>query len=315
MGYMSFIDIKNVTKRFNDKLAVDNVSLEIEKGEIFGLLGPNGAGKSTLISMIVGLLKADNGDISVGGYSINKDSLKVKEQIGLVPQELALYEKLSAKQNLEFWGAMYGLSGKLLKQRIEEAVELSGLQDSINLAVKKYSGGMKRRLNIACAVLHHPKVLIMDEPTVGIDPQSRNHIFEFTKNINKENGTTVIYTSHYMEEIETLCNNLFILDLGKEIAKGSKADIKRMVTDLTKVDIAVAKYNDETVLKLKKLKGISEIVKEEGRLTLVTKNDSFRLEEAVRTLMTEGIKFTSININEPTLEEVFLTLTGKKLRD
>lgn len=312
---MSFIEIKNVTKRFNDKLAVDNVSLDIEQGDIFGLLGPNGAGKSTLISMIVGLLKADNGDISVGGYSISKEPIKVKELIGLVPQEIALYEKLTAKQNLEFWGAMYGLGGKLLKQRVDEAIELSGLEDSMKLNVKKYSGGMKRRLNIACAVLHHPKILIMDEPTVGIDPQSRNHIFEFTKNINKENGTTVIYTSHYMEEIELLCNNLFIMDLGKEIAKGSKAEIKRMVTDLTKVDLTVEKYSEETVLKLKGIKGVSEVVKEDGKLTLVTKNESFNLEEAVRLLISQKVKFSSININEPTLEEVFLTLTGKKLRD
>jgi ABC-2 type transport system ATP-binding protein len=312
---MSFIEIKNVTKRFNDKLAVDNVSLDIEQGDIFGLLGPNGAGKSTLISMIVGLLKADSGEISVGGYSIGKEPIKVKEQIGLVPQEIALYEKLTAKQNLEFWGAMYGLSGKLLKQRVDEAIELSGLEDSMKLSVKKYSGGMKRRLNIACAVLHHPKILIMDEPTVGIDPQSRNHIFEFTKNINKENGTTVIYTSHYMEEIELLCNNLFIMDLGKEIAKGSKTEVKRMVTDLTKVDLTVEKYNEETVLKLKGLKGVSEVGKEDGKLTLVTKNESFNLEEAVRLLISQKVKFSSININEPTLEEVFLTLTGKKLRD
>ena len=312
---MSFIEVKNITKRFNDKLAVDNVSLEIERGEIFGLLGPNGAGKSTLISTMIGLLKADSGEVLVNGYSINKEPLKVKEQIGLVPQEIALYEKLSAKENLEFWGAMYGLKGRLLKQRMDEAIELAGLQDSYKMVVKKYSGGMKRRLNIACAVLHHPKILIMDEPTVGIDPQSRNHIFEFTKNINKENDTTVIYTSHYMEEIEALCNNLFILDLGKEVAKGSKAEVKRMVTDLTKVDIAVMKYNDEAVLKLKKLKGVSEIVKEEGKLILITKNESFNLEEAVKALMSDGIKFTSIHINEPTLEEVFLTLTGKKLRD
>jgi ABC-2 type transport system ATP-binding protein len=232
-----------------------------------------------------------------------------------VTQEIALYEKLNARQNLEFWGAMYGLGGKLLKQRVDEAIELSGLQDSVKMQVKKYSGGMKRRLNIACAVMHHPSILIMDEPTVGIDPQSRNHIFEFTKRINQENKTTVIYTSHYMEEIEMLCNNLFIMDLGREIAKGNKAEVKRMVTDLTKVDLTVAKYSEETVLKLKGLKGVNDVVKEDGKLTLVTKNESFNLEDAVRTLISEKVKFSSININEPTLEEVFLTLTGKKLRD
>ncbi|MHC1685342.1 MAG: ATP-binding cassette domain-containing protein [Clostridiaceae bacterium] len=312
---MSYIEIKNVTKRFNDKLVVDNVSTGIEKGDVFGLLGPNGAGKSTLISMMSGLLKIDSGDVYIDGNSITKNPLAVKERIGLVPQEIALYEKLSTKENLEFWGSMYGLKGALLKSRIDEAIELAGLQDNIKTQVKKFSGGMKRRLNIACAILHHPEVLIMDEPTVGIDPQSRNHIFQFTKNINKENGTTVIYTSHYMEEIEALCNSLFILDLGKEIAKGSKDEVKRMVINMTKVEITTGSYSDEVLLSLKKLKGTREVLKEEGKLVLVTDNTSFDLEDAVRVLISKGIKFTSININEPTLEEVFLTLTGKKLRD
>lgn len=312
---MAYIEVKNVTKRFDDKLAVDNVSIEIEKGEIFGLLGPNGAGKSTLISMMSGLLKIDKGDILVDGNSITKSPLLVKEKIGLVPQEIALYEKLSAKENLEFWGSMYGLKGKLLKSRIDEAVELSGLQDNFKTPVKKYSGGMKRRLNIACAVLHHPEVLIMDEPTVGIDPQSRNHIFQFTKNINRERGTAIIYTSHYMEEIEALCNSLFIMDLGREIAKGGKEEVKRMVINMTNVEIAAEKYSEELVLNLKKLKGVHEVLKEDRKLILVTENNGFNLEDAVKVLISKGIKFTSININEPTLEEVFLTLTGKKLRD
>lgn len=312
---MSYIEIKNVTKRFNDKLVVDNVSTGIEKGDIFGLLGPNGAGKSTLISMMSGLLKIDNGDIYIDGNSVTKEPLAVKERIGLVPQDIALYEKLSTKENLEFWGSMYGLKGSVLKSRIDEAIQLAGLEDNIKTQVKKFSGGMKRRLNIACAILHHPQVLIMDEPTVGIDPQSRNHIFQFTKDINKENGTTIIYTSHYMEEIEALCNNLFIMDLGKEIAKGSKEEVKRMVINMTKVEITTRKYSDEIILGLKKLKGIREVLKEEGKLVLVTDNNNFDLEDAVRLLISKGIKFTSININEPTLEEVFLTLTGKKLRD
>lgn len=312
---MSYIEIKNVTKRFNDKLVVDNVSTGIEKGDVFGLLGPNGAGKSTLISMMSGLLKIDSGDVFIDGNSITKNPLAVKERIGLVPQDIALYEKLSTKENLEFWGSMYGLKGALLKSRIDEAIELAGLQDNVKTQVKKFSGGMKRRLNIACAILHHPEVLIMDEPTVGIDPQSRNHIFQFTKDINKENGTTVIYTSHYMEEIEALCNSLFILDLGKEIAKGGKEEVKRMVINMTKVEITTGSYSDEVLLSLKKLKGTREVLKEEGKLVLVTDNTSFDLEDAVRVLISKGIKFTSININEPTLEEVFLTLTGKKLRD
>lgn len=212
---MKFIETKNLTKRFNDKLVIDNVSLGIEKGEIFGLLGPNGAGKSTLINLMVGLLKIDRGEVIIGGYNISKEPLKAKEKKGLVSQEIALFKNLNAKENLEYWGGLYGLRGAMLRERINEALEIAALQEHIKKPVKKYSGGMKRRLNIAAAMMHHPEVLIMDEPTVGIDPQLRNHIFEVVKKMNKEYNSTIIYTSHYMEEIEALCDNIFILDLGK----------------------------------------------------------------------------------------------------
>jgi ABC-2 type transport system ATP-binding protein len=195
---MNIIEVKNLTKRFSDKLVLDNISLKIEEGEIFGLLGPNGAGKSTLINLIIGLIKADNGDVFVGGHSINKEPIKVREQIGVVPQEIALFESLNAKENLEYWGGLYGLKGAKLMERIDEAISIAGLEDNLKKRVKTYSGGMKRRLNVAAGMMHHPKILIMDEPTVGVDPQSRNHIFQVVKDMNKNYNTTIIYTSHYM---------------------------------------------------------------------------------------------------------------------
>lgn len=312
---MSLIEIKNITKRFEDKIAVDNVSLSIEEGDIFGLLGPNGAGKSTLINMITGLLKIDSGDILVDGYSIKKDPLKVKEQIGLVPQELALMETVSAYDNLEFWGSLYGLKGKLLKERIKEALEVSGLTDRKNEKVKKFSGGMKRRLNIAAAIMHHPRVLIMDEPTVGIDPQSRNHIFQFTKDLNRDKKTTIIYTSHYMEEVDYLCDRLFIMDLGKEVAYGSKKNIKEMVSDKSKVILKPESYTGEVIISIKELQGITDIVEEEGVLKLMVKEDLFNLNDLINKLYSKKVKIKGITFEEPTLEEVFLSLTGKTLRD
>lgn len=312
---MSLIEIKNVTKRFDDKIAVDNISLSIEDGDIFGLLGPNGAGKSTLISMITGLLKPDSGDILVDGYSIIKNPLEVKRQLGLVPQEIALMETVSAYDNLEFWGSLYGLKGKLLKERINEALEVAGLADRKNEKIKKFSGGMKRRLNIAAAILHHPRILIMDEPTVGIDPQSRNHIFEFTKEINKNRDTTVIYTSHYMEEVDYLCNGLFIMDLGKEVAYGTKKSVKAMVSDKSRLLLKPDSYTAETLIRVKALEGVMDLTEEDGMLKLVVKEESFNLNTLINSLYEEKIKIRGITFEEPTLEEVFLSLTGKTLRD
>ncbi len=312
---MSLIEIKNVTKRFDDKIAVDNISLSIEDGDIFGLLGPNGAGKSTLISMITGLLKPDSGDILVDGYSIIKNPLEVKRQLGLVPQEIALMETVSAYDNLEFWGSLYGLKGKLLKERINEALEVAGLIDRKNEKLKKFSGGMKRRLNIAAAILHHPRILIMDEPTVGIDPQSRNHIFEFTKEINKNRDTTVIYTSHYMEEVDYLCNGLFIMDLGKEVAYGTKKSVKAMVSDKSRLLLKPDSYTAETLIRVKALEGVMDLTEEDGMLKLVVKEEFFNLNTLINSLYEEKIKIRGITFEEPTLEEVFLSLTGKTLRD
>lgn len=311
---MRFIETKNLTKRFNDKLVIDNVSLGIEKGEIFGLLGPNGAGKSTLINLMVGLLKIDRGEVIIGGYNISKEPLKAKEKIGLVPQEIALFENLNAKENLEYWGGLYGLRGAMLRERINEALEIAALQEHIKKPVKKYSGGMKRRLNIAAAMLHHPEVLIMDEPTVGIDPQSRNHIFEVVKKMNKEYNSTIIYTSHYMEEIEALCDNIFILDLGKEVAYGSKEELKRMVISDKVIKIKAQGELEKLMFDIKKLSSIRG-VEIKGEDLKIIANEKITLNELFNEISKHKVDVKNIGIEEPTLEEVFLTLTGKKLRD
>ncbi|MDS0525963.1 ABC transporter ATP-binding protein [Clostridium sp. SHJSY1] len=311
---MNMIEVKNITKRFNDKLVLDNVSFSIEKGEIFGLLGPNGAGKSTLMNTIVGLVKMDKGEILVGQHDINKEPLKARRMIGLVPQDIALFEGLNARDNLEYWGGLYGLKGKLLKERIEEALKMVGLEDQVKKTVKKYSGGMKRRLNIAAAVLHHPEIIIMDEPTVGIDPQSRNYIFEMIQKINKERKTTIIYTSHYMEEVELLCNNIFIMDLGKEVAYGTKEELKRMVQSDKIINIKASGNLDILELELRKLNNIRKVHIDEEVVNIVC-NDKMNLNQLLIEISKHDVKIRNISVEEISLEEVFLTLTGKSLRD
>ena len=311
---MSIIEVKNITKRFNDKLVLDNVSYEVNEGEIFGFIGPNGAGKSTLINIMTTLLIPDSGTIKICGYDILKEPIKAKECIGYVPQDLALIEDLNAYDNLEFFGALYGLKGKVLKERINEALKVTGLEKTKKQQVKKFSGGMKRRLNIAVAIMHHPKVLILDEPTVGVDPQSRNHIFSFIKNICKEWGTTIVYTSHYMEEVEELCKRVFIMDLGKEISYGEKGDIKSSVFSNNKVLIETQNINAKTIMELKDIKGIMKVTDKNEEVSL-TINSEFKLAKVLSLLEKNNIDIKKISYEEPKLEDVFLSLTGKNLRD
>ena len=313
---MTILELKNITKRYDDKLVVDNISFSIKEGETFGLLGPNGAGKSTTISMICGLVKPDQGDVIIDGHSIIKNPTLAKKNLGVVPQDIALYGSLSAIDNLKFWGTLYGLSGSLLKSRIDEALEITGLKDRAKDKIKNYSGGMKRRINIAAAFMHHPKLLIMDEPTVGIDPQSRNHILEFTKSLNEKYGTTVIYTSHYMEEVETLCNRLIILDEGKIIAGGTQDEIKRMISNEENIEINLTQYTNEIGLKLKALKTVSGINYKDGLLTVIMKaSDKSNIQDIIDILIHNDAKIQNLNIKVPNLETVFLSLTGKNLRD
>jgi len=313
-NFMSIIEVKNISKRFNDKLVLDNISYEVKEGEIFGFIGPNGAGKSTLINIMTSLLTPDSGTIEICGYDILREPIKAKECMGYVPQELALMEDLNAYDNLEFFGALYGLKGKLLKERIAEALKVTGLEETKKQKVKKFSGGMKRRLNIAVSILHHPKVLILDEPTVGVDPQSRNHIFSFIKNICKDWGTTVIYTSHYMEEIEELCKRVFIIDLGKEVSYGDREEIKASVFSNNKVIIETQEISGETIMKLKDLEGIDKVSDKDNVLNL-TIDSKFKLASVLSLLEKDTVNIKKISYEEAKLEDVFLSLTGKTLRD
>ena len=311
---MNILEVKNITKRFDDKLVLDNISFQVKEGEIYGLLGPNGAGKSTLINIITGLLGADSGDIRIGEYDLKKNATKAKSLIGIVPQDIALYTGLNAKDNLEFWGSLYGLKGDLLKERIDEAIKIAGLEDHKKKIVKKYSGGMKRRLNIAAAMMHRPKILIMDEPTVGVDPQSRNHIFNVIKDMNKKYNTTVIYTSHYMEEIEYLCKEILIIDSGKEIIKGDKDSVKKAISDENIINITLDRNCVESLLSLKEKSYVRNVELNDNKIKIIT-NSSIGIGEIIKEIESYDTKIINIGIQEPTLEEVFLSLTGKTLRD
>ncbi len=312
---MNIIEVKNIGKRFDDKLVLDNISFSIEEGDIFGLIGPNGAGKSTLINIMTGLLDANTGNITIGGFDVKKESIKAKEFLGLVPQELALMETISAYDNLEFFGSLYGLKGKHLKERIYYALNITGLTEKRKDKVKKFSGGMKRRLNLAAAIMHEPKILILDEPTVGIDPQSRNHIFEFIKGVNKEKNTTILYTSHYMEEVEYLCNNIFIIDEGKEIAYGSKKTVKSMISNNNKVSLKVDPINKDLIDGIKLVDGVVDCEATHDEINLLVESENFKLEPLLKILEINKSTIKNINVDEPNLEEVFLSLTGKNLRD
>ncbi|WP_459129528.1 ABC transporter ATP-binding protein [Guggenheimella bovis] len=311
---MNIIEVKNLTKRYSDKLVVDNVSFDIFEGDMFGLIGPNGAGKSTTINMMTGLLQIDGGTATIQGHDITKESKEAKSLIGLVPQNLALIEEYSAVSNLEYFGMYHGLFGKTLKERVDEALEIVGLQDKRKDKVKTFSGGMKRRLNLGCSILHHPKILILDEPTVGVDTQSRNYIHEYLRTINREFNTTIVLTSHYMEEIEALCNRLIIIDGGKVVSYGKKEDIKKLGGGNQNVFVTT-EGEAEIQSKLGLLEGVQQVDKDIDDWKLVVDTKSFSLENLIALLHQNNHKLKNLRIDEPSLEEVFLALTGKSLRD
>ncbi|TAH62050.1 MAG: ABC transporter ATP-binding protein [Gottschalkiaceae bacterium] len=311
---MALLEITNISKKYKEIKAVDEISFEIKAGEVFGLLGPNGAGKSTTISMISTLIKPDNGDIVYNGESIIKKPKAIQNKLGVVPQEIALYPTLTGYDNLKFWGRAYGLKGKLLKERIEEVADIIGLKDRLRDRVDKYSGGMKRRINIGAALLHKPEILIMDEPTVGIDPQSRNHILDTVLQLNKE-GMTIIYTSHYMEEVEYLCTRVSIMDKGKIIATGNKDELVNIIKGKKKTKIVFDNLNEEL---LGRLKGIDYIVNVEvmdNEVTLTTENGKDIFVDIISKVSSANSNILSVDIQKPNLESVFLHLTGRALRD
>jgi len=309
---MNKLSIRNIKKQYGDLVAVDDVSFEIKKGEIMGLLGPNGAGKSTTISMISTLFKPDQGDILIDDESILEHPKEIQKILGVVPQEIALYEEFTGYENLKFWGTAYNLSGKKLKNQIEKISEIIGIKERLKDKVKEYSGGMKRRINIGAALLHEPEVLILDEPTVGIDPQSRNHILEAIKTLNKE-GMTVIYTTHYMEEVEAICSYINIMDEGKIIASGTKEELYNILSNKERIDIVFEKdISKEIIETLEGLNFIEDVIKKEKTLEIITK-ETIKLSRLIKHL--NGYDVLSIDVKKPNLESVFLHLTGKELRD
>ncbi|SMC24961.1 ABC-2 type transport system ATP-binding protein [Clostridium acidisoli DSM 12555] len=308
------LEIQNLKKRYKDFVAVDSLNLNVEEGEIYGLLGPNGAGKSTTINTIIGLTKVNGGQIKIFGKKFNGTETDIKKQIGVVPQDIAVFEELSAYENVEFFGKLNGLRGTVLKERVKEALDFTGLWDRKKDKPGQYSGGMKRRLNIACAIVHRPKLIIMDEPTVGIDPQSRNHILESVKKLN-EMGSTVIYTSHYMEEIEALCSRITIIDHGKEIATGTNEELKELILNEDKIDMELSHINEKIVEQIKLVNGVKACEVNGNEVAVTSEKNSENISAITAKIAEAKSKIISINVEKPTLERVFLTLTGRKLRD
>lgn len=311
---MDIVKIQELTKKFGDFTAVDNIDLVIKEGEIYGLLGPNGAGKSTTINMICGLLSITKGSIKILGKDSKKDAYFTKSNIGVVPQDIAVYEDLTCFENVKFFGSLYGLRGEVLKKKVEEALEFVGLSDKHKSFPAQFSGGMKRRLNIACALVHRPKLIIMDEPTVGIDPQSRNHILQSVKRLN-ELGCTIIYTSHYMEEVEQICSNISIIDHGKVIAEGTKDELKAIVSDKNTVDVTVSNIEGISEESLKKINGVTGIVIDENKVKIDSVKEVHNLDKIILYFTDNNIAIKNVESKVPDLETVFLTLTGRKLRD
>lgn len=311
---MKVLEVNNLTKKFKDLTAVDNIKFSIEDGEIYGLLGPNGAGKSTVINMICGLISSDTGEMKILESDIKKNIKFTKKNIGLVPQSIAVYWELTALENVKFFGSLYGLKGKELEERSLEALEFVGLIDRIKEPCRNFSGGMSRRLNIACAIVHKPKIIIMDEPTVGIDPQSRNHILNSVKKLNKM-GSTIIYTSHYMEEVEEICSKVGIMDHGKLIAEGTKEELKALITDYNYIKVKVANMDNIDIEKFKNINGINNINIRENTIIFEINKDMINMDKIVRVFVDNNISIREINTVMPNLEDVFLKLTGRKLRN
>ncbi|MCR8642729.1 ABC transporter ATP-binding protein [Paenibacillus sp. N1-5-1-14] len=311
---MNILEVKNLTKKFGDFIAVDHMSLSVAEGEIFGFLGANGAGKSTTISIVSSLIRSTEGEVFILGKDITKHGKFVKSNIGIVPQDIAIYSNLTAYENVAFFAGLYGLRGSELHDRVMEALEFVGLTDKAKSIPGNFSGGMKRRLNIACAIAHRPKLIIMDEPTVGIDPQSRNYILNSVRKLN-EMGCTIIYTSHYMEEVEEICSRIAIIDHGKIIAEGTKEQLKAIITDTKDLWIEVKSAEGLHIDSIKEVSGVKAIQVEENVVKINSDTGVNNLNKIIQVFMNQEVEIRSVQEQAPNLETVFLTLTGRKLRD
>ncbi|WP_313339663.1 ABC transporter ATP-binding protein [Sedimentibacter sp.] len=306
------LNMENAIKRFGKNLALDYLSLKVNEGEVVGLLGPNGAGKTTCIKAIIGLLPIDEGDISVFNMKQDGKNKEIKSKIGFVTQEITIYEDMTAKENLAFFGSLYGLQKEELKDRINEVAEIIGLEERLNDRPGSFSGGMKRRLNIGCSILHRPKLLIMDEPTVGIDPQSRNYILEFVKKAAAE-GMSVIYTSHYIEEVEAIADRVYIMDQGHVIASGTLQELIGRIKGDSHILVDVAISSETQRKELLEIPDIKEVIIKNNQYHIIVPGGVSIIDKIVTVLA--PLKIINVNSKQPNLEDVFLTLTGKQLRD
>lgn len=312
-----YVTVKNLTQKYGELCAVDNLSFEVDTNEIFGLLGPNGAGKSTTLSVLTTLSDHNKGDIEVGGYDIRKDKMKIKQIIGMVPQDIAVYDHLSALENVKFFASLYGLRGKKLTSSAIEALEFVGLSDRYSMKPKQMSGGMKRRLNIACGIAHAPKLIIMDEPTVGVDAQSREHILNSIKTL-RDRGATVIYTSHYMNEVEEICDRIAIIDKGQMVACGTKAELVSLVTDVQSIYIETKLPSGfeeaEFHKRLRTMPNVKAVATENNMVRIDMSIEQSSISRILEQFLSFGMPIFNIKTEVPNLDTMFLTLTGHEMR-
>lgn len=308
------VEIENLVKRYKEVLALDHLNLKIGQGEIFGLLGPNGSGKTTAISCILALLQFDKGSVKVFGEEIQPDSYEIKKEIGVVLQNVAVFDELTVYENIDYFCGLYVKDKKKRKAYVKEAITFTGLEDYEKFLPKKLSGGLLRRLNIACGIAHKPKLIIMDEPTVAVDPQSRNRILEGIQKLN-EQGATIIYTSHYMEEVEQICTRIAIIDKGRKLAEGSKEELKMMIKTGEKIHIDILDLPEEHLEALRKLPHVYQIEYTENQLAIRCNGGKHNLVRVLNYLQEHEIGFGRVYSELPTLNDVFLEITGKELRD
>lgn len=308
------IKIENLVKRYGNLVALDHLNLEIEEGEIFGLLGPNGSGKTTAISCMLALLKYDKGKVTIFGEEMKPDSYKIKQQIGIVLQNVAVFDELTVYENIDYFCGLYVKEKVKRKKLVEEAVQFVGLEEYIKMRPKKLSGGLLRRLNIACGIAHRPRLIIMDEPTVAVDPQSRNRILEGIKELNRQ-GSTIIYTSHYMEEVEQICTRIAIMDHGRSIASGTKEELKSMIKTGETVTIEAVAIEEAQIREIRQLPHVFDVRYDEQVLTVRCTGAKHNLIRILNYLQENAVSFGRVFSELPTLNDVFLEITGTELRD
>lgn len=308
------IKVENLVKRYKELIAVDHFNLDIREGEILGLLGPNGSGKTTTINCILSLLSYDKGTIEVFGKEMQPDSYDSKRKIGVVMQNVAVFDALNVYDNIDYFCGLYIKDKQLRRQYVEESIEFVGLSDYKKFYPKKLSGGLLRRLNIACGIAHKPKLIFLDEPTVAVDPQSRNRILEGILELNRQ-GATIVYTSHYMEEVEQICTRIAIMDKGKNLATGTTDELKQMIKKKEIISIEILDISDEDILALKELKNVYDVTYENHKLTILCSNGKHNLIHILDYLQTKNLSFGRVYSELPTLNDVFLEMTGKELRD